>query len=690
MKHQFTFGGMLFVSFTLARVLTPIVAFTSKSSIINTQSSNCFTPLLIRGGGGTVSSTETIKTSKVVSRSNSSNTNNHRMCLQSTSSSSATASNRTPPPQLPTRLRQRNNRRASSELTSFSSTSSESSLLSINQESEKHDASTCKSVTPLADASTTGSSGSAIATIRRFIDRFRRSSKISTNKIFVNDTESAASTATIQWSNPRVMACIYMGISMSLHYSGYEFVRNAALSLFTSDIGFPQPIAFPLMNGIVSPISIFLLYVYTKQLEIQGPKLTLHNFTKTCITFIAISSIILWQCSVWSNGSTLMNLSQPMYLLVVQNMQRAVIALMFLFNNCYVFMIASQQWSFVDSIATPNEGAQWFGILTGISSILCTICAGIIPYILPHIGLIGMYSMTAATLYGTLICGDRAYTIAEQNGFDPALQQNEKRKKKQEQAESTKKTASTSNFNSDDSSRISDAITLFRRVPTLRALLVEGISFQSLGTILNVAMMRALKVQIPDDIARSAYTGRFYASVSGISALLQFIILPIGMKRLEPKHLWRIMPILPILVTVYQILFPFLNHNGISHLTMVASALFITKVLDYSIRVVIYNMAYQPLDFESRFIGKEIINVFGGRVGRSGMSLFLSGLTIFPIFSSSLLPLSYFACTASTIWGISAWWLSSLLPTKADAQRTVVERRKVFEQEQIITGTTKR
>lgn len=692
MEHRLTIG-MLFVAFITVIFISPILCFSTKSIIINIQSSNYFIPLLIRGGGGTVASTVAVVTSKTASPNNKNNTRNrknHRMCLQSSSSSSITKSKRTVPPHLPTRLGRSSNRRITPQLRStFSSTSSESSLSSIDKKSKDQDVSTFKCVTPLSSASNT--TATAVAAIRFVVNRFRPFSKISSNnnsKTQEKIAESIPSTAAIQWSNPRVMACIYMGVSMSLHYSGYEFVRNAALSLFTSDIGFPQPIAFPLMNGIVSPISILLLYIYTKQLEIRGPKMTLHNFTKTCITFIVISSLVLWQCSVWSNGSALANLSQPIYSLFVQNIQRAIIALMFIFNNCYVFMIASQQWSFVDSIVTPDEGAQWFGILTGVSSILCTICAGIIPYILPHIGLIGMYSMTAITLYGTLVCGDRAYTIAEQNGFDPALQQNERKKKKSEQqqhAQLLNKASSTSKgngSNGENSSRISDAITLFRRVPTLSALLLEGISFQSLGTILNVAMIRALKVQIPDDIARSAYTGRFYASVSGISALLQFIILPIGMKRLEPKHLWRIMPIFPILVTVYQILFPLLNHNNISQLTMVAGALFITKVLDYSIRVVIYNMAYQPLDFESRFVGKEIINVFGGRVGRSGMSLFLSGLTVFPIFSSSLRPLSYFACTASTIWGISAWWLSTLLPTKADAQRTVVERRKEFEKEQ--------
>ena len=689
---------MLFVSFVLVIISSPILAFTTKPSIINIQSSNYWIPLLLRGGGGTVSPPTAVTTAKATSPNNHNNTkkrNDHKMCIQASSSTSSTTTPSKPAisSQLPSRRGQRNNRRVASELRStLSSTSSESSLSSIDTDSEENLPKSCNGSPSLAGA-TNRTGTTAVATVRRFVNRFRTSTKMirnSSNHIQDQTAQSKSSASTIQWSNPRVMACIYMGISMSLHYSGYEFVRNAALSLFTSDIGFPQPIAFPLMNGIVSPISILLLYIYTKHLETHGPKLTLHNFTKACITFIVVSSAVLWQCSVWNTGSTISSLSQPMYLLFIQSIQRAIIALMFIFNNCYVFMIASQQWSFVDSIVTPDEGAQWFGILTGICSILCTICAGIIPFILPHIGLIGMYSMTAATLFGTLFCGDRAYTIAEQNGFDPSLQQNEKKKKKKlEQQQQTSKTVDSST-DSTGTNRVSEAMALFRRVPTLRALLVEGISFQSLGTILSVAMIRALKAEVPDDIARSAYTGRFYACVSGISALLQFIVLPIGMKRLEPKHLWRIMPILPILVTMYQILFPFLNQNNISQLTMVAGALFITKVLDYSIRVVIYNMAYQPLDFESRFVGKEIINVFGGRVGRSGMSLFLSGLTIFPVFSSSLLPLSYFACTASTIWGISAWWLSNLLPTKADAQRTVVERRKEFEQEQKAKSTKKR
>merc|ERR1712071_395557 len=38
-------------------------------------------------------------------------------------------------------------------------------------------------------------------------------------------------------------------------------------------------------------------------------------------------------------------------------------------------------------------------------------------------------------------------------------------------------------------------------------------------------------------------------------------------------------------------------------------------------------MVYVSLDYESRFIGKEIIGMFGNRIGRSGISLALSVAT---------------------------------------------------------------
>lgn len=451
--------------------------------------------------------------------------------------------------------------------------------------------------------------------------------------------------------SPRARSVFYMAAAMSLHYGGYEFIRNAGLALFTSDVGFPGAAAFPLANALVSPISIALLFLYGRQLETGGPRVALRNTTAYCIAFILITAGIL-------------ALEDNNFLIVPRLATRAIIGMAFLFQNSYVYILASQQWSFTDTVVTPDEGAQWFGLLTGLSSVICSITASLVPFILPFTGLIGMYALTAVTLVGSLLCGDRAYALSQQHGFDPALQQEHKQKEKHD---TTSKKAKTS--------RITDAIALFRRVPTLGALFTEGISFQSLNTILNVAMVRALKLEIPDDMARSAFTGRFYALVSAVSAALQFIVLPVAMKHLEPKQIWRIMPVIPFVVSLFQVL----PGSSVS-LHVLASALFVTKIMDYSIRSVVYNMVYQPLDFDSRFVGKEIIGVFGSRFGKSGMSLLLSGLTATGLLSSSLRPLSFFSLAASTAWVSSTWWLSRLLPKKAEAQRTVVERRRMMEE----------
>jgi TLC ATP/ADP transporter len=442
-----------------------------------------------------------------------------------------------------------------------------------------------------------------------------------------------------------------MGSGMSLHFGAYEFIRNAGLALFTSTAGFPSAAAFPFAYGLISPISVGLLYLYSLQLEKEGPRATMYTTTKCSIVFILISAAIL-QYGMMGN--------------LPIGFTRAVIGLAFLFQNSYVFMLASQQWSFMDSIVTPYEGAQWFGFMAGVSSVVCTITASLVPILLPITGLIGLYAVTALPLLGTLWFGDRAYQLAQVNGFDPARQQEKKKPPppKRDGANSSER-----------SSRTRDALALFRRVPTLGALFAEGISFQSLNTILNVAMVQALKLEIPNDVARSAFTGRFYALVSAVSAAFQFVILPLVMKRLEPKQIWRIMPIIPFLVSLYQVL----PGSSVS-LRMLSGALFLTKLMDYSLRSVVYNMVYQPLDFESRFVGKEIIGVFGSRFGKSGISLLLSGLTASGLLSSSLWPLSMLSLILSSSWVGSTFWLSSLLPSKDEAQRTVVERARRLEE----------
>jgi ATP/ADP translocase len=99
------------------------------------------------------------------------------------------------------------------------------------------------------------------------------------------------------------------------------------------------------------------------------------------------------------------------------------------------------------------------------------------------------------------------------------------------------------------------------------------------------------------------------------------------------------------------------------------------EMFQFSPRVsIVLREPYQPLDFESRYVGKEIIGVFGSRFGKSGMSLVLSALTLAFGKSFGFTQLVQLSVLASSSWLRCAVWLSNLLPRQAEAQRVVEQR----------------
>ena len=129
---------------------------------------------------------------------------------------------------------------------------------------------------------------------------------------------------------------------------------------------------------------------------------------------------------------------------------------------------------------------------------------------------------------------------------------------------------------------------------------------------------------MPDDIQRAAWTGNFYACVNGLSTIFQFFIMPMLTQKMEPKHLWRVMPLLPLLCGVAQIIpksfFPeaFEMASSSSALYLVAISFLTAKTMDYSLRNILAEMAYVPLSVEARFKGKEIIAVFAKQIWQVG------------------------------------------------------------------------
>ncbi len=437
----------------------------------------------------------------------------------------------------------------------------------------------------------------------------------------------------------------WMATGMALHYLGYSFARAITLALFTSETtGFPgSNFAFPLANAFVSPMSFVLLTVYGKILDKHGPRGALKRSTLYCASVIMVSSIILEVLK--QLGTTFFDIQATKF----------ITAPLFIFRESYVQLLTSQYWSFMASVLTPDQSAKWFAPIAGLTSIASATGGIAVRYLAAKVDLAGTLACTGLSLCASLIATERAYSIAEKNGFAP----HKKHSKKHSKTIRLHKKGDQSD-SEDHDSMITKAQKLFARVPVLKALFLEILASQGLATLLNVCFVKVL-ASISDDNIRAAWVGNFYALINIITMGIQFAVLPVLMQVIEPKALWRFVPLISLLFTTFQ------AFQVNPSLYIVSGSLLVMKVLEYSARRMLDEMVYVPLDFESRFVGKEIIGVFGYRLGKSLMSLSLSALTS-AFGNFNLQQLSIFCDIAALAWAKTAWDLSSLVPTRKEAQ----------------------
>jgi ATP/ADP translocase len=456
---------------------------------------------------------------------------------------------------------------------------------------------------------------------------------------------------------PEGKSVIYMAAGMSLHYLGYSLARSITVALFTSSTtGYAGiPGAFPFALAFVSPVALLLLMGYARVLEKHGPREALNRSTLFCsAVIIAISAVME---ATERSGAKIFNIPAMKF----------ITGPLFVFRESYVQLLTSQYWSFMASVLTPNQSAMWFAPISGLTSIASAIGGLAVSRLADTVKLSGALACTGLSLIMSLVATNAAYSIAEKHGFVPSNQPlkgaSKNKGKRRKKGDAGKVDAHK------EVGMIEKAKTIFARAPILRALFIEILASQGLATLLNVCFVHSLGESIADDHLRAGWVGKYYALINFISMSLQFFVLPVLMQLIEPKQLWRCIPIISLLFTTFQAV------QESPTLYIISASLLVMKVLEYSARRMLDEMVYVPLDFESRFVGKEIIGVFGYRFGKSAMSLALSGLTsIFGNFD--IHQLSILCNVAALYWTKTAWTLSSLVPTKGEAQDAYVQSRR--------------
>jgi len=406
----------------------------------------------------------------------------------------------------------------------------------------------------------------------------------------------------------------------------------------------------------ISPVSFVLLLFYGSVLNNLGPLLALKHTTLGCASILGLSSLLISKLDpqiIEGDTTSLLAI-----------LTRYTVGALFIFRESYVQLITSQHWSFISSVLTPNQSSTWFAPISGLTSITSAFAAMGVGKLSAVWGLQGVLGVAAVVLGGSVVFGEAAYGIAEKNGFNPA----DEHKKKHGKSSSSK----TNN----DESLITKARDVFTRVPTLWALFCEILACQGLSTVLNVLTVTKVSEVISDDTERAGWMGNFFATINVLSCVFQFGILPATSKYTEPSMLWKGMPMLMLAMTCF-VSVPKLSGgtNGDPSLNLIASAFLVMKTLEFSVRRMLDEMVYVPLDFESRFLGKEVIGVLGYRFGKSAASLALSALTS-SFGTIGLRELSYFTTGAASVWLVAAWKLSALVPTRAEAEEAYEKMKK--------------
>ncbi|KAL7572100.1 hypothetical protein ACA910_001739 [Epithemia clementina (nom. ined.)] len=441
---------------------------------------------------------------------------------------------------------------------------------------------------------------------------------------------------------PEGKAVFLMAIAMACHYLGYSLARPVTVALFTSAstgyAGFAA--AFPLAMAFVSPFSILLLMLYGNLLDKFGPGGALLHSTTLCAVTVMIAAIAI---AVFSQTKTMLFGKIPA--------AKLISGPLFIFRESYVQLLTSQYWSFMASALTPSQSGRWFGPIAGLTSIASVVAGLAVPPLVDRIGLEGALIGTGVTLLFSLFWARKAYQVADKYGFTPTDHKKHGDKEK------------SSLF-----ALIHKATNLFQRVPVLWALFMEILASQGLSTLLNVCFVARLGSSIPDDTKRAGWVGIFFALINVITMFLQFGIMPVVMKVVEPSDAWRVIPLFTLATVVFQAC-----QNDPS-LFIVSASLLVMKVSEYSARRMLDEMVFVPLDFESRYVGKEVIGVFGYRFGKSLMSLALSGLTSV-MGNFGLHQLSMLSALVGCGWMHAAWRLSNFVPTRAEAEKAYLKEK---------------
>lgn len=392
-------------------------------------------------------------------------------------------------------------------------------------------------------------------------------------------------------SSPRSwFAAAWVSAAAFFLLGGYELVRSPANTMFKAAYGKEN---LPYVIMATPPFLFAVLYGYGRILSKYGPRWALR--VTTLLSALALGACGAGCASGW----------------------RPAAAILYLVREAYVVLVLEQYWSFLNSTLSVEDGKKLNGPICGLASVGSILGALAVGAWSETLGTETLPFIGAAALLPALLCGEMAYGRCGEP-----------------RPEGISRAGGHVGFRALTSER------------TMRFLFALILATQTVSLLLEISFQGVLQDAIPVADQQTAWSGRYFALLNAAALLGQFVLAPLALRFLSPRRIHVAIPVLHIAFCLWAWIEPSLMAIGCAYLMF--------KWIDYSVFRAAKELLYVPLSFDVRYRAKELIDVFGYRLGKGGSSLVLTALKGFGVvFGNSAL--AGWAALVAGLWTPLGW-----------------------------------
>ena len=357
------------------------------------------------------------------------------------------------------------------------------------------------------------------------------------------------------------LAAALIGAAAACLLGGYELVRSPANTLFKAVYG---KAGLPYVMA-ATPVGIIVaLYIYGRLLTWLEPRRTLLATTLgSCLLIAGCFAGIRLKVGF-----------------------AAVI--LYVVREAYVVLLIEQYWSFLNSTLGTGTAKKLNGPICAAGSLGAIGGATLVAHFAPSLGTGPLLLVGAAVTVPAALLTDLAYRFCG----EPRPQAAEK--------------AASDTL----------GLRLFRSHKVLALLLVIIVLSQVVSALLDLSFQGILQDQIPDADKQTAFSGHFYAGLNVAALVAQLVFTPLLLRYLPIGLVHVCIPLVHVASCAWLL--------GSTSLASAGTAYLLFKTLDYSIFRAGKELLYIPLPFDARYRAKEVIDVFGYRFGKGGISLLVA------------------------------------------------------------------